>query len=75
MNGATRARRGKRASASLEKFEKNPRMTECAVFQDKSGFLLQIPVNSQNNCVYFKKQKKNVPNKNFCHQANRLCVK
>ena len=50
-------------------------MTECAVFQDKSGFPLQIPVNSQNNCVYFKKQKKNVPNKNFCLQANRLCVK
>ena len=66
--------KGKRASASLVKFEKNRRMTEGAVFQDKSGFPLQIPINSQNDCACFKKQKKNLPNKKFPHQENRICV-
>ena len=40
ITDATRKRRVKCASARLEKFEKNPRMTEYAVFQDKSGFPL-----------------------------------
>ena len=50
-------------------------MTECAAFQDKSSFPLQIPINSQKDCIYFKWQKKNVPDKFFSHESNRLCVK
>ena len=40
-------------------------MIEHAVFQDESDFPLQIPINSQNDSVYFKDQKKDVPEKNF----------
>ena len=40
-------------------------MIERAVFQDESDFPLQIPLNNQNNCVYFKGQKNDVPNENL----------
>ena len=33
------------------KFESNPPIIERAVNQDESGFLLQIPISSQNNCL------------------------
>ena len=44
-------RRVERAGYLLEKFETNPRMIERAVYQDESDFPLQIPINSQNDCV------------------------
>lgn len=50
-------------------------MTECAAFQDKSSFPLQIPIISQNDCIYFKWQKKNVPDKFFSHESKKPCVK
>ena len=43
-----------RAGCLLEKFKSNPRMIERAIFQDESDFLLQFPINIQNNRVYFK---------------------
>ena len=52
MNDSTRKRRIERASNLLEKFQKNPRMIERAVFQDESDFPLQIPLNNQNDRVY-----------------------
>ena len=58
-----------------KKFETNPQMIECAVFQDKSHFPLQISINSQNDCVYFKDQKEDVLDKNLSHQINRQSVK
>ena len=33
-------------------------MIEPTVFQDESDFPLQIPRNSENDCAYFKGQKK-----------------
>ena len=48
-----------------------PLMIESAVFQDESNFSLQIPINSQNDRVYFKGRKKDVPDKNPSHQTNR----
>ena len=50
-------------------------MTECAAFQDKSSFPLQIPIITQNDCIYFKWQKKNVPDKFFSHESKKPCVK
>ena len=44
-------RRVECAGYLLEKFETNPRMIERAVYQDESDFPLQIPMNSQNDCV------------------------
>lgn len=64
MNDATRIRPVERVSVLLEKFKKNLRITECAVFQNKSGFPLQIPMNDQNDRVYFKETKKGVLDKN-----------
>ena len=75
MNDATQKRRVERAGCLLEKFETNSQMIEHAVFQDESDFPLQIPLNSQNDCVYVKGQKKDVPDKNLSHQTNRQSVK
>jgi len=75
MNDATRNRRIQRANFLLEKFQKNPRMIERAVFQDESDFRLQVPLNIQNNRVYYKGKKKDVPDKNLLHPANRQSIK
>ena len=75
MNDPTEKRRVEHASCLLEKFELNPQMTEHAVFQDESDFRLQIPINSQNDRVCFKGQKKDVPDENLSHQINRNSVK
>ena len=47
-----------RASILLNKFEKNPRMIERAVFRN---FWLQIPINKYKYRVNFKGQKRAVP--------------
>ena len=75
MNDSTRTRRVKRASVLGEKSEKNPRIIERGVFQDKSDFLLQFPINSENGRIYFKGKKKDNPGKILSHQTNRKCVK
>ena len=54
-------------------------MIKRAVFQDEfkfeSEFLLQISINSQNDRVYFKGQKKMLLIKNLSHQTNRQSVR
>ena len=40
-----------------------------------SDFSLQIPINSQNDRVYFKDRKEDFPDKNFSHQTNKQSVK
>ena len=65
MNNAKKRRPVERASVLLAKFEKNPRMNDCAVFKDKSDFLLKLPTNSQKNRVSFKGQKNDVSDKRF----------
>ena len=54
-------------------------MIERAIFQDEfkfeSEFLLQISINSQNDRVYFKGQKKMLLIKNLSHQTNRQSVR
>ena len=44
-------------------------------FQDEMGFPSQTPINSQNDHVSFKGQKKDVPDKNLSHQTNRERLK
>ena len=70
MNEGTRKRRVERADGLFEKFKTNPRMIERAVFQDKSDFPLEIPLNSQSNRVYHKGKKQDVPDKNLYHPTN-----
>ena len=75
MNDATRNRRIQRAKFLLEKFQTNPRMIERAVFQDEGDFPLQVPLNIQNNRVYYKGKKKDVPDENLFHHSNRQSIK
>ena len=75
MDDGARERRVNRASALVQKFGKNVRMIERAVFQDESDFPLQIPMNSQNNRVYHKGKKADIPEKNLCHEGNRQTEK
>ena len=67
------------AGCLLEKFEASPQMIERVIFQDafkfESEFLLQISINSQNDRVYFKGQKKMLLIKNLSHQTNRQSVR
>ena len=74
VNESTRGRRVERAETLYEKFSRNPRMVERAVFQDECDFPLQIPVNNQNNRVYYN-GKKNIYLKRIystCQIVNRL---
>ena len=52
MTEGTRERRVERSINLIEKFSKNPRMIEKAVWQDEKDFPLHVPVNSQNYRVY-----------------------
>ena len=49
MNDGSRNRSYARAIALAEKFERNDRMIEKAVWQDEKCFTLDVPVNLQND--------------------------
>ena len=57
MNDGCRYRRCARAIALAEKFERNTRMIEKAVWQNEKDFTLDVPVNLQNDRVYGKGKK------------------
>ena len=65
MNDGCRNRRYARAIALAEKFERNTRMIEKTVWQDEKDFTLDVPVNLQNDRVYGKGKKYNVPDENL----------
>ena len=79
INYATQKGHLEDAGCLLEKFEASPQMIERVIFQDEfkfeSEFLLQISINSQNDRVYFKGQKKMLLIKNLSHQTNRQSVR
>ena len=64
MSDVTRQRRTERARRLADRFERNPRIERLA-FQDERGFPLEVPLNPQNDRVYFKGDKKHVPVKNY----------
>ena len=45
------------------------------VFQDESDFRLQIAINSQNDRVYFKGQKEDIPDKILSDKSTRESAK
>ena len=61
--------KSRHAGFLLKKFETK------SVFQDESDFPLQVPINSQNDHVCFKDQKKDVTDKNLSHQTDGQSVK
>ena len=73
-NDGTRNRRCVRAGDLAEEFT-NPRKIERVVFQDEKDFPLEIPLNAQNNRVYFKGKKSDVPLKRLCHPTKKLSKK
>ena len=75
MKEGTKNRRLERAIMLATKFERHPRLIERAVFQDEKDFTLDVPLNPQNNRVYFKGKKSDVPVENLYHQTKRMTRK
>ena len=75
MDQGTRKRRVERAKRLAGRFESNPRMIKKAVWQDEKDFTFQVPTNSQNNRVYRRGNKSNVPEENLFHPTKKLCKK
>jgi len=75
MSETTRQRRTERSGRLADCFEKNPRLIEKCAFQDEKDFTLEVPLNPQNDRVYFKGDKKDVPEENLFHQTNRQSKK
>ena len=70
MNDECRNRRRAGAIALTEKFEHNNRMIEKTVWQDEKDFTLDVPVNLQNDRVYGKGKKSDVPDDNLFASTN-----
>ncbi|XP_066927411.1 uncharacterized protein [Clytia hemisphaerica] len=60
MSEVTRQRRTERSGRLADRFERNPRLIEKCAFQDEKDFSLEVPLNHQNDRVYFKGGKKDV---------------
>ena len=58
-----------------ERFDRNPRLVEKLAYQDQKDFTLEVPTNIQNNRVYFKGKKVQVPDENLFHQKNEQSIK
>jgi len=75
MNSGCRNRRYDRATALAEKFENNCRMVEKTVWQDEKDFTLDVPVNLQNDRVYGKGKKSDVPARSLFASTNKMSRK
>ena len=75
MSDGCRNRRYTRAIALAEKFERNTRMIEKTVWQDEKDFTLDVPVNLQNDRVYVKEKKCDVPDENLFASTNKMSRK
>ena len=75
MNSGTRDRRTIRSGNSAERFDRNPRLVENFAYQDERDFMLEVSINIQNNRVYFKGKKDQVPDENLFHQTNKHSIK
>ena len=70
----SRKRRQIRSEALAQRFSAN-RKIERLVFQDESLITLQVRTNRQNNRVYHKGTKKDVPDVNLFHESNTFSKK
>ena len=75
MNNGTRDRRTIRSGNSPERFDRNPKLVENFAYQDERDFMLEVSTNIQNNTVYFKGKKDQVPDENLFHQTNKHSIK
>ena len=75
MNDGTRQRRVERTGGLVDKFADNPRMIERCVWQDEKDFTVDVPVNNQNDRVYYKGKKSDVPPANLEQSTKRMTRK
>ena len=75
MNDGCCNRRYARAIALAKKFERNTRLIEKTVWQDEKDFTLDVPVNLQNDRVYGKGKKSDVPDENLFASTNKMSRK
>ena len=71
MNNGTRDWRTIRSGNLAERFDRNLRLVEKFAYQDEKDFTVEVLTNIQNNIVYFKGKKDQVPDENRFHQANK----
>ena len=72
MSEETRNRRENRIGSLRERFESNIRMIEKTVWQDEKDFTLEVPLNLQNDCVYGKGKKSDIPYENLLSSTNKI---
>ena len=58
-----------------EHFGRNPRLIEKFAFQDDKDVTLEVLTNFQNDRVYFKGKKYQVPDKNHFYQTTKQSIK
>ena len=75
MSDGSRNRRYARTIALAEKFERNTRMSEKRIWQDENDFTHGVPVNLQNDRVYGKGKKYDVPDENLFASTNKVSRK
>ena len=75
MNDKCRNRRHTRAIALVEKFERNTRMIEKTVWQDEKDFTLGAPLYLQNDRVYGKEKKPDIPDENLFASTSKMSKK
>ena len=72
MNDGCLNRRCARAIALTERFERNTGVIQKTVWQDEKDFTLDVLVNLQNNRVYRKGKKSDVPNEKLFASTNKM---
>ena len=75
MSEGTRNRKETRVGSLREELESNIRMIEKTVWQDGKDCTLDVPVNLQNNRVYGKEKKADIPDKNWLSLTNKMSKK
>ena len=72
MSEETRNRRETRACSLRERSESNIRMMGKTVLQDEKYFILEVPVNLQNDRLYDKGKKSNIPDEHLLSLTNKM---
>ena len=72
MSEETRNRRETRACSLRERSESNIRMMGKTVLQDERYFTLEVPVNLQNDRLYDKGKKSNIPDEHLLSSTNKM---
>ena len=75
INNGTRDQRIIRSVTLAEHFDRNPKLVEKCAYQDEKDLTLEVPTNIQNNRVYFKGKKDQVPDENLFLQKNKQPIK